>query len=168
MTSYLFPPLRCGRETDVSCFLSPDEYGRLGAAFDRITMNSTQKKRRADILVQVREHPDVLHSKGKTISCMAGRGAFWVTWNGQLLPCGMLPQLGGSLKSKSFTSIWSGLDHVMSTQALPAKCSGCHKRILCPVCIAVTQSVNEPPEALCRYCDSYMETIFKMQREAQW
>ena len=168
MTSYLFPPLRCGRETDVSCFLSSDEYGRLGAAFDSITMDAAQKKRRADILIRVREHASELPSEGKAASCMAGRGAFWVTWDGQLLPCGMLPQLGRPLKNDSFANIWANLDHVMNAQTLPQKCSGCHKRILCPVCIAVTQSANEPPEALCRYCDSYMESIFKMQGEAQW
>lgn len=168
MTSYLFPPLRCGRETDVSCFLSSDEYGRLGAAFDSITMDSAQKKRRADILARVREHPSVLHPEGKAASCMAGRGAFWITWDGQLMPCGMLPQLGRSLKSESFTNIWADLAHVMNAQALPIKCSGCPKRVLCPVCIAVTQSSDEPPKTLCRYCDSYMESIFKMQGEAQW
>ncbi len=167
MTSYLFPPLRCSRKSDKGCFLPPEEYGRLGAAFDQITMDSTQKKRRADILIRVREHASELPSEGKAASCMAGRGAFWVTWDGQLLPCGMLPQLGRSLKSESFTNIWANLDHVMNAQTLPQKCSGCHKRILCPVCIAVTQSANEPPEALCRYCDSYMESIFKMQRESQ-
>lgn len=168
MTSYLFPPLRCGRETDVSCLLSPDEYGRLGAAFDRVTMNSAQKKRRADILTRVQEHPSALPSEGTAASCMAGRGAFWVTWDGRLLPCGMLPQLGRSLKSESFTNIWSGLAHVMDGQTLPIKCSGCHKRVLCPVCIAVTQSVNEPPEALCQYCDSYIAAITGMQRDTQW
>lgn len=168
MTSYLFPPLRCRRETDASCFLPPDEYGRLGAAFDCVTMDSAQKKRRADILARVQEHPSALQSEGRAASCMAGRGAFWVTWDGQLWPCGMLPHLGRSLKSESFANIWAGFAHVMDAQTLPIKCSGCPKRVLCPVCIAVTQSSDEPPKTLCRYCDSYMESIFKMQREAQW
>lgn len=168
MTSYLFPPLRCGREADESCFLSPEEYGRLGAAFDGVTMDPAQKQRRADILARVRERSPASPSEGKAASCMAGRGAFWVTWDGQLLPCGMLPRLGRSLKSDRFVDIWADLAHVMDAQALPVKCSGCPKRILCPVCIAVTQSVDEPPEALCRYCDSYMDSVSNMQREARW
>lgn len=168
MTSYLFPPLRCDRETDDSCFLLPEEYGKLGAVFDTITMDSAQKKRRAEVIARVRECTSVLSTEGKAASCMAGRGAFWVTWNGQLLPCGMLPKLGKSLKAESFASIWANLDHVMDDQILPEKCSGCSKRILCPVCVAVTQSEKEPPEALCRYCDSYMEAITEMQRVSRW
>ena len=127
-----------------------------------------KKKRRADILARVQEHPSALPSEGRAASCMAGRGAFWVTWDGQLLPCGMLPHLGRSLKSESFANIWAGFAHVMDAQTLPIKCSGCPKRVLCPVCIAVTQSSDESPKTLCRYCDSYMESIFKMQGEAQW
>ena len=46
---------------------------------------------------------------------------------------------------ESFSDIWAGLDHVMDSLLLPAKCSGCTKRILCPVCIAVTQSESAVP-----------------------
>lgn len=166
MTSYLFPPLRCGRETDAGCFLAPEESGRLGAAFDSLTMNPEQKQRRADLLARIRQCPSGLPSEGKAASCMAGRGAFWITWDGQLLPCGMLPQFGKSLQKESFSDIWAGLDHVMDFQLLPAKCSGCTKRILCPVCIAVTQSESAAPEALCRYCDSYMTAMSQTQGEA--
>ena len=168
MTSYLFPPLRCMREADGSCFLTPEEYGKLGADFDGLTMDSEQKRRRANILARVRERAPEPPSEGRAASCMAGRGAFWVTWDGRILPCGMLPLLGKSLRGEGFAGIWKDLEGVMNAQILPKKCSGCPKRVLCPVCIAVTQSENEPPEALCRYCDSYTEAVIKMQREAHW
>ena len=98
---------------------------------------------------------------------MAGRGAFWVTWDGKLLPCGMLPELGKNLKDKSFQTAWSDFARVMDEQFLPVECTGCPKRILCPVCIAVTQSGKESPKALCRYCDSYMKRMAKLQEKSE-
>ena len=159
MTSYLFPPLRCGRETDVSCFLSSDEYGRLGAAFDSITMDAAQKKRRADILARVREYPSVLHPEGKAASCMAGRGAFWITWDGRVLPCGMLPKLGMSLNDYSLSEIWGSFGTVMNDQKLPSECSQCPRKAICPVCVAVTQSSDKTPDELCRFTESYLKCL---------
>lgn len=163
MTSYLFPPLRCGREANESCFLPPEEFGRLGAAFDSLTMNADQKKRRAELLAQIRQKSPALPDRGRAASCMAGRGAFWVTWDGRLLPCGMLPELGAPLKEAGFSALWAGFGEKMDAQRLPGACSGCPRRILCPVCAAVTQSADEPPEALCRYCGSYMEAMARMR-----
>lgn len=168
MASYLFPPIRCGREANESCYLLPEEYGRLGAAFDAVTMETEQKQRRAEVLARVRACAPVPSNEGKAASCMAGRGAFWVTWDGHVLPCGMLPDLGKSLKDESFGDIWAGFTSVMDEQRLPVKCSGCPKKILCPVCVAVTQSENTPPEALCRYCDSYMDAVTELQNKGQW
>ena len=165
MTSYLFPPLRCGRKSNTGCFLLPEEYGRLGAAFDLITMDSERKRRRAEILARIQSLSDIPCGEGKAASCMAGRSALWVTWNGQLLPCGMLPDLGTSLREKDFAQIWAGLDHVMDSVKLPAKCVGCHKKILCPVCVAVTRNTDKVPDALCRYCDSYI-AAFGCDRES--
>ena len=168
MTSYLFPPLRCGREAASDCFLLPEEYGRLGAAFDLLTMNEEQKKRRMDILARIREQTDLPTAEGKAASCTAGRGAFWITWDGRLLPCGMLPELGSSLTQDGFAEAWHGMDQIMDAQFLPAKCGGCAKKLLCPVCVAVTQSAGEPPEALCRYCESYLSAMADTRRDPLW
>ena len=158
MTSYLFPPLRCGREESTDCFLTPEEHGALAAGFDALTMDGERLARRGELLESLRrgEQRQTAH-EGRAASCMAGRGAFWITWNGQLLPCGMLPRLGRTLADTDFDAAWAGLDGVMDAQLLPEKCVGCEKRAICPVCIAVTQSESEAPQELCRFCGSYIE-----------
>lgn len=167
MTSYLFPPVRRAGDTDASCYLTPEEYGRLGAAFDRLSMTEAQMGRRKDLIQRVKalsqedspQKEDTMPTEGRAASCMAGRGAFWVTWDGQLLPCGMLPHLAKELKGHTFAEVWDGFDGIMDTQCLPAACSVCPKRVICPVCVAVTQCGKAVPQALCRYTDSYMTSF---------
>lgn len=164
MTSYLFPPVRCGRKENSTCVLTPEEHGKLGAAFDSITMDSNRRQRRAEILANISADAVAQPQESRAAKCMAGRSAFWITWDGHMLPCGMLPHLGTSLRKANFTQIWTDFEQTIKAQMLPEKCSSCAKKILCPVCIAVTQSQNVVPDALCRYCDSYMaefSTIIK-------
>lgn len=164
MTSYLFPPVRCGRKENSTCVLTPEEHGKLGAAFDSITMDSNRRQRRAEILANISADAVAQPQESRAAKCMAGRSAFWITWDGHMLPCGMLPHLGTSLRKANFTQIWTDFGQTIKAQMLPEKCSSCAKKILCPVCIAVTQSQNVVPDALCRYCDSYMaefSTIIK-------
>lgn len=158
MTSYLFPPLRCTHEIDQSCYLSPEEYGTLGARFDSITMEKNQKERREQVIdiVKSNQAKRKLPEKGIEIPCMAGRGAFWITWDGKLFPCGMLPELGCSLKEISFSKAWKNFEEVIPKKTLPRECSVCVKRLLCPVCVAVTQCEDQVPRELCRYVDSYI------------
>ena len=42
-----------------------------------------------------------------TISCRAGNASFWVTWDGWLTPCGMMPKPRIELKGKPFREAWS-------------------------------------------------------------
>ena len=52
-----------------------------------------------------------------TISCRAGNASFWVTWDGWLTPCGMMPKPRIELKGKPFREAWSELTRVSSLQA---------------------------------------------------
>lgn len=164
MTSYLFPPVRCGREENTACFLTPEEHGKLGAVFDSITMDNSRKQRRAEILANISADAVAQPQESRAAKCMAGRSAFWITWDGHMLPCGMLPRLGALLRETNFTRILGDFEQTMKMQMLPEKCSSCAKKILCPVCIAVTQSQNTVPDALCRYCDSYMAEFSAITR----
>ena len=60
-----------------------------------------------------------------TISCRAGNASFWVTWDGWLTPCGMMPKPRIELKGKPFREAWSELTRVSSAQRLSGTCTGC-------------------------------------------
>lgn len=44
--------------------------------------------------------------EGEGIRCRAGKCSFWVTWEGRLLPCGMLPDQGADVFQVGFAEAW--------------------------------------------------------------
>lgn len=171
MTSYLFPPVRSVREFSSSCFLSPEVYGQLGAHFDFLTMNEEQKERHFSVLQAVLDRRETAskNEENRASSCMAGRGAFWITWDGHMLPCGMLPSLGTNLREESFLECWSKMENLMQCVMLPKKCSGCSEKLICPVCAAVTYNIPGAPHTvpgeLCRYIKSYLLSSLQYQKD---
>lgn len=165
MASYLFPPVRCNREVNENCFLSPETYGQMAAHFDAITMNPEQKERRLSVLQSIAEKkcPSSEGGESRASSCMAGRGAFWITWDGHLLPCGMLPNLGKKLHPDNFIHIWNEMKNLMDQMMLPKKCSECNMKSICPMCVAVSQSVHNDttivPEEMCRFTENYISSV---------
>lgn len=161
MTSYIFPPIRCTRENETSSFLMPEEYGRLSAFFDSKTLDTEQLNRRRELLksIESSDNQAVEQTQGRASSCIAGRGAFWITWDGRVLPCGMLPKLGMTLNDYSLSEIWGSFGTVMNDQKLPSGCSQCPRKAICPVCVAVTQSSDKTPDELCRFTESYLKCL---------
>ncbi|MDD6211724.1 MAG: radical SAM protein [Clostridiales bacterium] len=168
MTSYVFPPVRSVRDVNKDCFLSPETYGQLGARFDALTMNSEQKEKRFSVLKAIADKQEQIPEEGESraSSCMAGRGAFWITWDGRMLPCGMLPSFDSRLRGESFIDVWNKMKNRMDHAMLPGKCTGCSARSICPICAAVSQNVHgdttEVPGELCRYISSYISTFLKI------
>jgi len=45
---------------------------------------------------------DCCYDTGEGIQCLTGRSQFWISWNGKILPCGMLPQINAHLNEMTF------------------------------------------------------------------
>lgn len=165
MTSYLFPTVRCMRECDKGIYLTPEEYGKLAATFDHLTMTDEQMARRLDVLQRIQKKTEqekqIIQEEGRAGACMAGRGAFWITWDGKMLPCGMLPELSQDVRSDGFGRIWQETGACIADKTLPQQCAACVKKIVCPVCLAVTQCGREIPTDLCRFTDSYIASMLE-------
>lgn len=92
--------------------------------------------------------------QGDPMHCRAGKTAFWVTWDGRMLPCGMFPGKGYALAEMGFKSAWEAIRRDCAALRLPAKCSSCNYRSVCSACAAscLTEcgSLEQPPEYICR------------------
>lgn len=71
------------------------------------------------------------------IRCRAGKASFWVTWDGWLLPCGMMTQPKIELKGQSFLEAWERLTDAASEVCLSGLCDKCDNREICHPCAAV-------------------------------
>ena len=71
------------------------------------------------------------------IRCRAGSASFWVTWDGYLLPCGMMPEPKVDLKNQAFSDVWKTLTEMTAAIKLSGLCDKCPSREICHPCAAV-------------------------------
>ncbi len=164
--SFTFPPVRNGHPACEVC-LSPEEQGRLNARFEYLSTLPEYRAGKAERLRQclqrdaARDPHAELPEEGRPSSCMAGRGLFWMAWNGEMYPCGMMSRFAAA--PGSFDEQWKQVRDMTDPIRLPALCKECAFRTVCPSCAAVTESVNGDPsalvESLCRYTKTYCHTF---------
>ena len=170
--AYTFPSVRNGHE-DCGICLSSEEQGVLNARFEYLTSTPQQRATKAAYLRKAMEAEEArvrepLPARGDPLGCMAGRGQFWMAWNGEMYPCGMLsdyavkPSEGGM----DFADMWRQTHTRTEAIYLPAACAECALRKVCPSCAAVTQSNHGDTaklvEGMCTYTKTYINTFLEL------
>ena len=169
-TAYTFPPVRNGHELCSGC-LSPEEQGRLNAVFEELSSAPAAREAKRKLLQRVADaalaEPTDPHGTADAepypMSCMAGRGSFWMTWDGCMLPCGMMGE-HRALRGR-FAEQWDTVRRMTEDVRLPTACKYCAYRKLCPSCAAVCYAKNGRTDAMvpemCRYVKTYVETYLE-------
>ena len=89
-----------------------------------------------------------------TVRCRAGRATFWVTWHGEMRPCGMMERPGVSVRNRKFSEVWKKLTELTGQIRLSGVCSRCDSQKICHVCAAMalaeTGEFEKTPGYLCR------------------
>ncbi len=168
-TAYTFPPVRNGHEVCTGC-LTPEEQGELNAAFEVLSSTPVGRQAKRTLLQGVADAAEAARasdaasdSEPHSMGCMAGRGSFWMTWDGCMLPCGML---GDHRAARgSFGEQWDEIRRLTQDVRLPAVCKGCAYKRLCPSCAAVCYAKNDSTETvvpeMCRYVKTYVDTYLQ-------
>lgn len=88
------------------------------------------------------------------IRCRAGKAAFWITWDGWLTPCGMMPEPKVELRGKPFADTWQELTQQAADLRLSGVCDKCPNKNICHPCAAMayaeTGSSSGIPTYMCR------------------
>ena len=154
VSSYMYPPIRvhgdCGHR------LSAEAAAEAAVQWDRMRLSKEQFAEHAAAyrnLVAV-EQRECSADPDTGVGCRAGSTAFWMTWDGRMLPCGMMPGPETYPLEVGFDAAWDELRSRTAQLPNPAKCSGCKYRNLCSVCSAVcvteTGRFDGVPEYVCR------------------
>lgn len=97
---------------------------------------------------------------GEKVLCAAGRSNFWVTWDGRMLPCGMIPDFSVMIKNRKFCEAWKQIVDYTETITLSPECKKCKKKHICAPCAAKlkseTGSYQKKAEYLCEYTTEYI------------
>lgn len=90
--------------------------------------------------------------------CGAGKNGFWINWKGELACCGMMSDVSVSLKDRTFMDAWNEIAPLFRNLPLCQECENCHKRNMCPICMAAnyteTGSTSGRPRYLCEVTDA--------------
>lgn len=164
--SYMFPPVRA---CEHGCFqadrLTPEESARAQLDYDSLRFPPEELRRRLEQMLAGGSVPDpdreCQELPTERIRCRAGSSTFWVTWDGQLRPCGMMTTPTEDLRTQSFRSAWTNIRSAREQIMVPPGCSACSLRGACDqcsaICYAESGSFTAVPEYMCRRTRAYLE-----------
>lgn len=98
------------------------------------------------------------------IRCRAGKASFWITWDGWLTPCGMMPEPKVDLAGRSFGDAWQELTEVSAALNLSGVCTQCPNRDMCHSCAAMAMAETGSAAGIPRYL---CEMVLEMKRQAE-
>ena len=173
-TSYMFPPLRKDKTKigQNNRFNAEDAalYGAYISAysngFDRFKdyIESGQ-------LALYDADDDCGVVEGDHMRCRAGITSFWMTWEGKMIPCGMIPDKGKDPWEVGFDEAWENAKNIVSDITLPVKCAGCGKKDECRACAAMvyteTGTYDKVPQYRCEMTKNYPEACKKVLKELE-
>jgi MoaA/NifB/PqqE/SkfB family radical SAM enzyme len=106
---------------------------------------------------------------GEPMTCLAGRCQYWITWNGEMTPCGMLTQPVVRPFDEGFVAAWEHLRQLTAPIRLCPECVDCPEQRSCMNCAAVTFAetgrFDGKPEYMCKLNKAYRETVQKLANE---
>lgn len=171
-TTYMYPPVRING-------------GRYGCAPARFTAEEaaayllkcreqymTPERIRRSSWMPMDEDADCLCAEeGEHMHCRAGRTAFWVTWDGRMLPCGMFPDEGYKITDMGFDAAWEAVKAYTQAIRMPKACTNCPGKKQCFACaasvMAETGSTSLRPDYICRMTGTLGKLIAEKYGKAE-
>lgn len=173
-TSYMFPPLRKD-ETKIGQndrFTAQDAalYGAYISAYSN-GFDRFKEYIESGQLALYDADDDCGVVEGDHMRCRAGITSFWMTWEGKLLPCGMIPDRGLDPWEVGFDAAWENAKNIVSEITLPVKCAGCGKKDECKACAAMvyteTGTYDKVPQYRCEMTHCYPDACKKVLKELE-
>ncbi len=95
----------------------------------------------------------IKHAESSAFRCQAGKTAFWLTWDGRMIPCGLLDIPSTRPLETGFVDAWELLKEGCRNIPKCSDCEKCDMRNECMACpgrlIAETGCFTKPAQYLC-------------------
>ena len=161
LASYMYPSVRVnGGKYGYGDRLSPEKAAAASVRWDGLRFDDETFSKRAEAMAELRltEEPECPVDSDEGVGCRAGSTSFWMTWDGRMVPCGMMTFPVVHPLELGFKAAWQELRRATSEIRLPPKCKTCPKRSVCAMCAAVcvteTGEFGKVPEYVCRMTDA--------------
>lgn len=171
---YMFPPVRRDEAStgQNSCRFTPEEAAAHRLEFFRL-QNGEEKYRaylesiRSGSIPPPGLDESCIDPLDGHIRCRAGSASFWVTWEGMLTPCGLMPKPAVDLCATEFSKAWAELSAKSAALALSGTCTACPNQRICHACAAMayaeTGSFTGIPAYLCQMAEEMRRIAAKRQ-----
>lgn len=163
----MYPPVRLDKEIEGYVNrLSPEDSAEYSVQWDRLRFTEEEFEKRAEAMKTLTSiEPEECYIDGEDvgdgIKCRAGSSSFWMTWDGQMRPCGMMPGPTAYPLQDGFDKAWDEIRQKTSEIRQPAKCASCPKSDVCGVCAAVciseTGEFDKVPEYMCQRTEAIIK-----------
>ena len=173
-TSYMFPPLRKDKtKIGQNNRFNAEDAALYGAYISAYSNGFDRFKEYIESgqLALYDADDDCGVVEGDHMRCRAGIASFWMTWEGKMLPCGMIPDKGKDPWEVGFDKAWENAKNIVSEITLPVKCAGCGKKDECKACAAMvyteTGTYDKVPQYRCEMTKNYPEACKKVLKELE-
>lgn len=163
---YSFPPARkIDREKQVR--FSPEEV--VDYTFKRNQLLSSEEGFKRGVLEHLKKYENAKEKPGGTLygfTCGASNNSCWITWQGKMTPCALLPEPYVLPFETGFIEAWEELKEKCDQILMSPKCSHCDKREVCLVCPAAnygeTGSFEKASPFHCRMTEKQLLDMKRM------
>lgn len=171
-SAYMYPPVRInGEKYGVGNRLSPEDAAKYSVRWDYLRFTPEEFAARAQNMNRCVGNPDddCVAETGEGIQCRAGSTSFWITWDGVMMPCGMMTTPATRPLEVGFPQAWEIVKNATAQIRLPAKCTSCTYHDICGVCPAVcygeTGAFDHVPQYVCEKTKAELEWTRKLSGE---
>lgn len=148
-TTYTYPSVRLGNENKNSRF-SPEQAAEYISLIDEYRFDKDFYTKKLTKLLLLPDGPT-----DNKIRCRAGRASFWITADGIMRPCGMMPSPDSKPLEYGFEKAWNDIKSATEQIRLPKECLTCRYAGICNVCAAMckaeTDDFSQTPQYICRF-----------------
>ena len=165
--SYMFPPLRRDRDSvGRNDRFTPEQAAEVHIQRCRMQYGQEQFGKFIKDIASGKGSPPGLDeacidAKDGRINCRAGKSSFWITWDGMMMPCGMMPEPAQDVLQQNPVQAWRKIAEESAQIRLSGICGSCDSRGICHSCAATamaeTGSLTGVPRYLCRMAERMRE-----------
>lgn len=171
ISTYMFPPVRRESEIDDSrC--TAEQSAELFIRKNHCLLDDKQfvgflKNQQSKIGNKISEEEENWGNNLEHMRCRAGRSTFWVSWEGIMTACGMMPfPIEVNPFQKPFDQCWMELTNKVREAKVLHECSKCDKKEICNPCAAMLYAENGDVNKKSQYlCDLTENIICKIEKE---
>ncbi len=156
VATYMFPPIRREQEQSDSRF-APEQAARLYLEKYRLMEDAEGFRKTCDYVLNDPEEDDQSSwgQEDEHMMCRAGRSSCWISWEGEMSACGLMPFPGKyPVFERPFYECWQELMRKVRNAQVLSQCAGCKLKHVCRPCAAMlyaeTGDVNCKAPYMCR------------------